>query len=171
MFGSAPRFPFRGLLLIGLGFLLASMLGGAAGTAGSIAAAILFIPLLILKVLFFLFLFSLFFRMAGAFAGGGRGPGGDRGPWGPGRPHGPGGRRTHHGRRTTADPGHWSYKGRPMTDPTPPAPSQEDAEWEESLRQARREVDDIDAPFRAPRPGGQPPADADVDPEADGPRD
>ncbi|MEM9612087.1 MAG: hypothetical protein AAGA59_04100 [Actinomycetota bacterium] len=211
MFGSAPRFPFRGLLLIGLGFLLASMIGGGA-TVGGVVSAVLFLPLLILKVMFFLVLFSLFFRLVGAFAGGGGRHRGHYGPWGhrrrgDGESDDRGDRWAGHGHRgrrggqrrdgASTDPGYWSYRGRPMPGPTPPAPSRDDTEWEESLRQARREVDDLDAPYREPeatvaadpvddladrpadggtggsdgRPGDQADAGVDVDPGAEGPRD
>lgn len=156
MVGSIPHFPFKGLALVGLGVLLATVIGGA-GTVGAVAAGLLFLPLLFLKFLFVFFMIGLFLRLAG------HGHGGGHGPWRRNRhQHG----RDTRGRRswsseTGPDEAVWRYRGRPMSGPMPPAPSAEQAEWEESLRQARREVDDLDAPYREPiiDPDGERPGD------------
>ncbi|MEL7157021.1 MAG: hypothetical protein AAFN30_10520 [Actinomycetota bacterium] len=143
MAGFHPRFPFRGLALIGLGVLLAMMIGGA-GSAGGVVAGLLILPFLAMKLLFVFLLLGLVLRFVG--------PGGHRhrSRW---VGHGGGwdGRRRRHGGRSSSDDGSvWRYQGRPMRpDPSPPAPGNEGSEWEESLRQARREVDDLDAPYRA----------------------
>ena len=143
MFRTHRRSPIKGLLLIGLGFLAALAVTG--GAAGSIASAVLFVPLLILKMLFFFFLISMVFKlMAPRFT-----------PF----------RFAGHGMRApSGDDIHWRYRGRPMPGPAAPRPasswastsapswasSPERTEWEESLRAARAEVDDLDAPYRSP---------------------
>ncbi len=143
MIGTVRRFPFFGLILFGLGFLAASAL---AGTASSMIGFALFLPVLLFKVFLFVVFFSLLFR----FLGRGRGPGWDRGPgWGRGGPWtrgSVGDSQPHDWRcRMGREEAQWRNKGRPYQ-PAPP-PSAEDGEWEEHLRQARREVDDLDAPY------------------------
>lgn len=136
MLRSIRRFPLMGLALFGLGFLLAGALtGSATSTLGSAVGFAFFLPFLILKVMFMFFLFGMLLRFAGRGWGGGWSR---RGPW-PGHD----GRRSRH---SSGDETLWRYRGRPMR-PTPPAPSQEQAEWQEHLRQARSEVDDLDAPY------------------------
>jgi len=152
MVGPVRRFPLRGLALIALGFLLASALSGGGAAVGAATGFLLFLPLLALKLLFLFFLFGAVL----SFAGGGWG----RGPWHHRRPYG--GRRRGYGRGGD-DGARWWYKGQPMS-PSAPARNPEEQEWEETLRQARREVDDLDAPYRAdpdhptgprpPRPSG-----------------
>lgn len=141
MFRSIRRFPLLGLAVFGLGFLLATALAGSAtSTLGSAVGFAFFLPFLILKVMFMFFLFGMLLR----FAGRGWGGGWSRGAWSQGGPRqGHGGRPGRHG---SDDETQWRYRGRPMR-PTPPAPSPEQAEWKEHLRQARREVDDLDAPY------------------------
>ena len=69
MFGYRRRPFFPGaLVFIAAGFVLASLIGGA----GSAAGAILFLPLLALKLMFVFFVFGMLMR----FVGGGWGRGG-----------------------------------------------------------------------------------------------
>ena len=74
MFGTArrfPGFPLRGLLLIALGFVLASAFaGGGSGLLGGLGVVLL-IPLFLFKMLFMFMLFGLLLR----FIGPGWGPG------------------------------------------------------------------------------------------------
>ncbi len=155
-----PRQLLRPLALVALGFLLAAMI---TGNGGGVIGAILFLPFLILKMLFFFLLIG--FLMKVAF--GGRGPWsrGPRrspwrgGPWGPrGWAHGPRGRWDDRDERSgdrwgtepprRDDGSRWWYRDQPMSAPRPPAPrpstEPEQRDWEESLRRARAEVDDID---------------------------
>lgn len=136
MFRSIRRFPLMGLALIGFGFLLATTLAGSGASAlGSVVGFAFFLPFLILKMLFVFFLFGMFFRFAGGGWGGGRGAGGG---WGR--------HRRHHRTEPSDDGTIWRYRGRPMR-PASSTTNPESAEWEEHLRQARREVDDLDAPY------------------------
>lgn len=117
MFGPYRRFPFRGLALVALGFLLASVLAGGAPAFSGAAAGVgllLLIPLIMFKMMFMFFIFGAMLR----FVGGGRG----RGPWGPG-PYGPGHRR-------------------PPSQPDDRWSEQEQRDWEESLRLAKQELRD-----------------------------
>lgn len=134
MVRSIRRFPLMGLALFGLGFFLATALAGSvAGTIGSAIGFALFLPFLLLKMLLMFFLFGALLRFMG------RGWG--RYPYGGGHHH----RGRDRGRED--DRTEWRYRGRPIR-PTPPARGQDDLEWEEHLRQARREVDDLDAPYK-----------------------
>lgn len=135
MFGPFRRFPFRGLALVALGFLLASVLAGGApaftGAAAGFGLLLLF-PLFLFKMFFIFFVFGSLFRFAGGGWGRGRGPG-----WGPGHHH-----------RSTEDT---SSPPRRRWD------DEERGEWEESLRQAREELREYDNPFSAPPRGFEPP--------------
>jgi hypothetical protein len=138
MFGPYRGFPFRGLALIALGFLLASALaGGGSAAAGAAAGLALLIPLLLFKMLAVFFLFGALLRFAGGSGWRrGRRPGWDRGgPWSARGDTFEGGDRSPWGRddRSSFDRERW--------------------EWEESLRQAREELRDYDTPF-PPSPGG-----------------
>ncbi|MEM7340310.1 MAG: hypothetical protein AAF467_16755 [Actinomycetota bacterium] len=160
------RSPFGALLLVGLGFFLATVVAGSAVSAVAGVLGFLFNVLI-----FFLVIKLLFFGFA-MFGWGRRGRRG-RGPWGRHR-------GWHHGERWSPERGRgrrgewygaddhergrpgsppwsaprdrddgaeWRYKGRPFR-PTPPRPaSSNDPEWEQHLEDARREVDDIDAPY------------------------
>ena len=144
MFAYGPRFPLKGLALVAIGFLLANAISG--GGSGAFLAGLLFVPLLILKMMFIIFLVSTVFRFA---AGGhhhrdhyhryqGRGRHGrrsHRGPW-----------ADHHQRTGSDDGAQWWYKGRSMQPSSEPV-DPERLEWEEHLREARREVDDLDGPY------------------------
>ena len=152
MFGPYRRFPFRGLALVALGFLLASVLAGGGPALSGAAAGVgflLVIPLIMLKMLFMFFLFGVMLR----FVGGGRG----RGPWGPG----PYGGRHHdrwnrwsdqsreHGWGQGWGPGwgnRWGSDGpgsrRPPSQPDDRWSEQEQRDWEESLRLAKEELRD-----------------------------
>ncbi|MGI9611411.1 MAG: hypothetical protein ACR2QO_00765 [Acidimicrobiales bacterium] len=153
MFGFRRFFPLRAILLVALGFLLASAFAGGAGSAFAFAGFLVFG---VIKLLFMLFLFGMLFRVIG-------GSFGPRGPWGgPMRDRGRGWdglRHRHRHGRSTADSGRdragsdgsmWWYKGEPIDPPSatdgPADPEQQ--EWEEHLRQARKEVDDLDTPYR-----------------------
>lgn len=156
------RSPFGALLLVGLGFFLASAVAGSAASAvtGVLGFAFnIFIFFLLIKFLFFgLAMFGM-----GRRGWGRGGPWAHRGRWNHDR--GPGRRprwdRDDNGGRDRGQPGappwsapsdrddgaEWRYKGRPFR-PTPPRPtSANDTEWEQYLADARREVDDIDAPY------------------------
>ena len=138
MFGPYRRFPFRGLALVALGFLLASVLaGGAPAFTGAAAGLglVLLVPLFLFKMLFLFFLFGTFLRFAGGGRGWERGPG-----WGPPR-H----RHRRHEDPPTGFDDRWSDR--------------EQQEWEESLRQAREELRDYDSPFPRPPRRSDPPAD------------
>ncbi|MCP3992354.1 MAG: hypothetical protein GY724_25005 [Actinomycetia bacterium] len=140
MIGTVRRFPFFGLILFGLGFFVASAL---AGTASSIIGLALYLPFLLLKVFLVVLVFSVFLRFLGRGRGRGQGWCGPR--WGDSveesRPYG-----WHHAMRREG--AQWRNKGRPYQPPAPHPPrSAEEGEWEEHLRQARREVDDLDAPY------------------------
>lgn len=137
MFGYGRRFPWQGLALIGLGILLASTWGAVGSTVGFL----LVLPLLILKFLFIMFLIGFGMRLLW-----GRGP--RRGPWGRGPVgRGPwGGRWTERNDRVD-DGSEWWYRGRPMAPPRPGPFQPQDPEvqdWEESLRQARHEVEEAE---------------------------
>ncbi len=123
MFGYRRRPFFPGaLLLFGLGFVVATAVGGA----GSVAGAILFLPLLALKLLFFFFLFGMLMRVVGhGWGGPGRGGPGWGGP-GWGGPRGPrrGGRR----------------RGRPEERREP---TEEEREWAKARRDAQEEIDEL----------------------------
>lgn len=133
MVRSIRRFPLMGLALFGLGFFLASALAGSvAGALGSAIGLALFLPLLLLKMVFMLFIFGAILRFFG-------------GDWG--RRHSyRENRRRSWDRAPRHDQTEWRYRGRPIR-PTPPARGADDDEWQEHLRQARREVDDLDAPY------------------------
>lgn len=96
-------------LAVAFGYLLAGGIGSAFG-------ALLFLPFLIMKVVFMMLFFGFVFRM---FA--------HRADYGSGH----GGRRRHHGRDadTRSEP-------RPESDPA-------DRDWEEALRAAKREIDKL----------------------------
>jgi hypothetical protein len=110
MIGSRRRgFPFVIPLLaaVALGYLLA-------GGLGSVIGALLFLPLLIMKVLFVMFVFGVLLR----FAGGGR-------HWG----HHRAGYNRHRSTKSTDEP---------ETDEP-----EEERDWEEALRAAKREIDKL----------------------------
>lgn len=122
------RFPFMGLALFAGGFWIASVLVGSGGAAAGAGAAGF-----ALFLPFLLFKLLLVFLVLGGlmrWASGGRG-------WGPGGRGGSG-----------------RYD---RIVPTPP-PSAAEREWEENLRAARREVDDLfpdpDPYADDDRPGG-----------------
>jgi hypothetical protein len=119
--GGVP--PFIPLLIaVAFGYMLA-------GGAGSAVGALLFLPLLVMKVLFMLFLFGMLFRFAGG------------GPWGRrwsdrGGHHGP----------PWADRGRWTDH-RDRTASTTEGGAGDDIDdgggkdWEEAVRAAKREID------------------------------
>lgn len=110
MFGTRRRsFPFGGLLLIAAGFALASVVGNAGAAIG----AVLFLPLLVLKLMFFFFIFRM---MMGFF--GGRS----------GYPHHHGPRMGRHDRRR---------------DNAPVEPTQAEKDWAKAQAEARQEIDDL----------------------------
>lgn len=131
MFGPFRRFPMRGLALVAIGFLLASVLAGGApvfsGAAAGLGLALLF-PLFLFKMFFLFFIFGSVLR----FAGGGRG-------WGPGPHWGHGG------------PGHRS--GGPSSEPDRERSDTDQRDWEESLRRAWEELREHDSPFSPPPEG------------------
>lgn len=147
MIGTArrfPGFPLRGLFLVALGFLLASLLGGGgSGLVGVLGLVLL--PLLLVKMVAMFMLFGFALRFIGPRSASGRG-------WGPG-PGGRGGWGHHHGRPTDG----------PGTDRADASAQQRDrADWDESLRWARTEVDRAergdrgghdDRPATGPAPG------------------
>ena len=130
MFRSARRFPFYGLILFGLGFFVASALAGSgAGSVVGFGLSLLFLPILLFKLFLLFFLFSAAMRF---FAGRHRGgKGGERHGW------------HHHG--AWREQAQWRYRGGPY--PPAPSTSSEEREWDEHMRQARREVDDLDTPY------------------------
>ncbi len=145
MFGPFRRFPFRGLALVAIGFLLASALAGGAPVFAGAAAGlgfVLLLPLLLFKMLFVFFLFGALLRFVGG-RGRGWGPG-----WGPGR--GPGGPWHRHGEESSS-----GRRDRWF--------DEERRDWEESLRRAREEVREYDNPFSPPPRGFEPPADRSED--------
>lgn len=105
------------LVAVALGYALAS------GGVGAVAGAVLFLPLLILKMMFMLFMFSMFFRVVGGFAGGG--------PWGR--------QWHHHGGRGSEAVGESS----PRQTAEDEAAQEEERDWEEALRRAKREIDKL----------------------------
>lgn len=122
------RFPLFIPLLIAVAF--GYMLAGGVGSA---VGALLFLPLLILKIVFMFFLFGLLFRFAGG------------GPWG---------RRWnewegHHGppwadRAQWADRRHRAGSASPADAQAADDVDSEDAkDWEEALRAAKREIDKL----------------------------
>lgn len=140
MFRSPRRF-VRGLALVALGFLLASMVSGSASGA---LAAIFFLPILLLKIAMFVFLVGLVLKVV-------------TGRWGPG-----GGWPHERGRRwdqrwsprppRAGDGSRWWYRGEPMDTPRRSAPEppvdRDRADWEESMQRARAEVEGLDRPYR-----------------------
>ncbi len=109
----------RGRMPFVLPILLAVAFGYAlAGGIGSVVGALLFLPLLLLKLAFMFLFFGFVFRM---FA--------HRG--GPGRHHG-------HAHRS---PHQWA-EGATTSEPEGTA-GPEDRDWEEALRRAKREIDKL----------------------------
>lgn len=96
-------------LAVAFGYLLAGGIGSALG-------ALLFLPFLIMKVVFMMLFFGFVFRMFAHRAGD---------PFGHGR------HRWHHG----PDPDTRSEQR--------PEPDREDRDWEEALRAAKREIDKL----------------------------
>ena len=148
MFGPTRRFPFiRGLALVALGFLLASALAGGGSAASGAAAGFglaLLIPLFLVKMLFLFMLFGAMLRFAGA-GGRHRGPDGwGRGPWHDRRPGTTGGDDRYPWERDDSTADH----------------ERDRRDWEESLRRAREELRDHDAPSPRPPHGFEPPAPA-----------
>lgn len=114
MFGPRRGFPFAGLLLFAGGFALASIAGSAASAAG----ALLFLPLLALKLMFVFFIFGTLMRFAGGGLGRSRGWSG-RADWS----------RAADERRRASSP--------------PREPTQEEKDWARAWREARQEIDDL----------------------------
>ena len=140
MFGPYRRFPFRGLALVALGFLLASAFAGSAASGAAAGFGLLFaLPLLMFKM----FLMFMFFGALFRFAGGG---------WGRGRDWG-----HHHGPR-------YPHPGGPRPEKRDPVAESERRDWEESLRQAREEVRKFDTSTFPPRGPFEPPTDAPEEP-------
>jgi hypothetical protein len=137
MSGPFRRFPFRGLALVALGFLLASVLAGGtpafAGAAAGLGLALV-IPVFLFKMVFMVVLLGSFLRFAGGGWGRGRHPG-----------RGPGGARYRPGDESSSVGHDRSF-------------DRERWEWEESLRRAREELREFDTPFSRPPPGFEPPA-------------
>lgn len=139
------RFPYGIVMFLG-GFLIAALLfgsgGAAAGSAGVLGAVVL-LPLLLLKLAFFLFLFGVLMRFV--FAG-------KMGRY-YGHPgyHGHGfGRQDRAGRTEEGEP---------------------DSEWQDLLRQARQEVEDLWPGGGRPRPWTSDSSPDDRDAEDDDPAD
>ena len=113
-------------LAVAFGYLLA-------GGIGSVLGALLFLPILIMKVVFMMFFFGFLFKMFAHRSGF--------------APH-------HDGRR-----GHGWHPGRGWGGPSEsrsgsdagPAAEPEDRDWEEALRAAKREIDKL---FPNPGDGG-----------------
>jgi len=115
MFGSRRRgFPFAPFLLIAVGFGLASVVGSA---TGSVAGALLFLPLLALKLMFLFFIFGMMMRFVG-------------GRFGPAHDH----RGSYLGRRHPRDR---------RRDATPVEPTQAEKDWAKARKEARQEIDDL----------------------------
>jgi len=109
----------RGRMPFLIPILLAVAFGYAlSGGIGSVVGALLFLPLLILKLAFMMLFFGFVFRMF-AYRGG------------PGWHHG-----RHRGSRSSAADSAGSNE-------PPPATEAEDKDWEEALRRAKREIDKL----------------------------
>ncbi len=139
MVGPFRSFPFRGLALVALGFVLAGVLAGNGPAAG--LGFLVLVPLFLFKMFFVFLLFGTFLRLAGG--GWGSGP-----PWGPG--WGRGGPWGHRGRGSSTEDDDHSFDA-------------ERQEWEESLRQAREELREYDTPFSRPPRGFEPADDEEKD--------
>ncbi|MFW2381464.1 MAG: hypothetical protein ACN4GZ_06865 [Acidimicrobiales bacterium] len=111
-------FPFAGLPLFVAGFILATLIG----SAGSAMAVLLFVPLLMIKFMFAMFVIGAFMRLiGGGFA---RGIGGTHRPY-------------------------WQHQhSRHRTSETPRQPTQEERDWAQARAEARQEIEDLfpDAP-------------------------
>jgi hypothetical protein len=140
MFRSVRRFPFGGLALVALGFFLASLLGGGAA-AGGLGIGLLFLPFLLLKMFFIFLLFGAFFRFVGMGSHWRGGSGWRPGPW----------HERGHGVHRSEEFYPWE---RTQQDREADADRRQ---WEQSLREARAEVDDLDAPTPRPEGGFEPP--------------
>lgn len=122
MFGPFRRFPLRGLALVAIGFLLAGALAGGSPASGAAAGfGLLFALPLLMFKMFFLF---FIFGSFFRFAGGGRGW--DRGAYD-------------------------RNSGRSTEQPRDVEAEQDRRSWEESLRQAREEVQRLDTSVFPPR--------------------
>ncbi|MDH3295599.1 MAG: hypothetical protein OER95_14870 [Acidimicrobiia bacterium] len=106
------------LIAVGFGFLLAG------GGAGSALGALFLLPFLALKMMVMFFLLTMMFR----FVAGGRGP-----HWAAARHHGPwSGPTSDPSDSTTADQAAGSDSD-----------NEDDKDWEEALRAAKREIDKL----------------------------
>lgn len=114
MFGTRRRgFPFAGLLLIAMGFALATVVG----SAGSAIGALLFLPLLALKLMFFFFIFGMLMRFVGGRSG-----------------------YAHHARGSYPGRRHPFDRRR---EAAPVEPTQAEKDWAKARKEARQEIDDL----------------------------
>ena len=114
MFGTRRRgFPFAPFLLIAAGFALASVVG----SAGSAIGALLFLPLLALKLMFFFFIFRMIVGFIGRRSGYSHYRGGSY--------------RSRHDPRDR------------RRDPAPVEPTQAEKDWAKARKEARQEIDDL----------------------------
>ncbi len=114
MFGARRRgFPWAGLLLIVTGFALAIVVG----SAGSAVGALLFLPLLALKLMFFFFILGMLMRFIGRRSGYSNQGGGSY-------------RGRHHPRDRRRDAARVE-------------PTQAEKDWAKARKEAREEIDDL----------------------------
>ena len=114
MFGTRRRgFPFAPFLLIAAGFALASVVG----SAGSAIGALLFLPLLALKLMFVFFIFRMMMRFVGGRSG-----------------YSPQDRGSYRGRHHPRDR---------RRDAAPVEPTQAEKDWAKARKEARQEIDDL----------------------------